>query len=64
MSPGRGQQPDEGSEGMRYAEKDVDLPLFDLEVILVATDDFAEHKKVGAGGFGPVYMVKTTEATE
>ncbi|RCV27663.1 hypothetical protein SETIT_5G342400v2 [Setaria italica] len=56
LSPGPGQQPDEGSEGMRYAEKDVDLPLFDLEVILVATDDFAEHKKVGAGGFGPVYM--------
>ncbi|CAL4947093.1 unnamed protein product [Urochloa decumbens] len=56
LSPGRGQQQDEASGGMRYAEKDVDLPLFDLEVILVATDNFAEHKKIGAGGFGPVYM--------
>ncbi|CAO2194912.1 unnamed protein product [Urochloa humidicola] len=56
LSPGRGQQLDGSSKGMRYAEKDVDLPLFDLEVILVATDNFAEHKKIGAGGFGPVYM--------
>jgi hypothetical protein len=58
LSPARGQQqPDEVSGETRYAEKDVDLPLFDLEVILVATDNFAEHKKIGAGGFGPVYMV-------
>jgi hypothetical protein len=65
LSPGRVQQkPDEGSDGMRYAEKDVDLPLFDLEVILVATDNFAEHKKIGAGGFGPVYMVITNRAAE
>ncbi|CAO1943417.1 unnamed protein product [Urochloa humidicola] len=56
LSPGRGQKLDEASGGMRYAEKDVDLPLIDLEVILVATDNFAEHKKIGAGGFGPVYM--------
>ncbi|PUZ54453.1 hypothetical protein GQ55_5G133100 [Panicum hallii var. hallii] len=57
LSPARGQQqPDEVSGETRYAEKDVDLPLFDLEVILVATDNFAEHKKIGAGGFGPVYM--------
>ncbi|CAO2171691.1 unnamed protein product [Urochloa humidicola] len=56
LSPGRGQKLDEASGGMRYAEKDVDLPLFDLEVILVATDNFADHKKIGAGGFGPVYM--------
>ena len=58
LSPARGpQQPDEASGEMGYAGKDVDLPLFDLEVILVATDNFAEHKKIGAGGFGLVYMV-------
>ncbi|KAJ1285734.1 hypothetical protein BS78_03G299500 [Paspalum vaginatum] len=57
LSPVRGQQPDEVSGELRYAgEKDVDLPLFDLDVILAATDSFAEHKKIGAGGFGPVYM--------
>jgi hypothetical protein len=41
-----------------YTGKDVDLPLFDLEVILDATDNFAEHNKIGAGGFGPVYVVR------
>jgi hypothetical protein len=45
------------SEETRYSDKDVDLPLFELEVILAATDNFAEHKRIGAGGFGPVYMV-------
>jgi hypothetical protein len=41
-----------------YTGKDVELPLFDLEVILDATDNFAEPKKIGAGGFGPVYVVR------
>ena len=64
LSPARGpQQPDEASGEMGYAGKDVDLPLFDLEVILVATDNFAEHKKIGAGGFGPVYMVKANKSS-
>lgn len=40
------------------AEKDVDLPLIDLQDILVATDNFAEQNKLGEGGFGPVYLVK------
>ncbi|KAF8663924.1 hypothetical protein HU200_055265 [Digitaria exilis] len=44
------------SEEMGYNDKDVDLPTFSLEVILVATNNFAEHKKIGAGGFGSVYM--------
>ena len=64
LSPARGpQQPDEASGEMGYAGKDVDLPLFDLEVILVATDNFAEHKKIGAGGFGHVYMVKANKSS-
>jgi len=47
----------DASEETRYAtDKDVDLPLFELEVILAATDNFAGHKRIGAGGFGPVYM--------
>jgi hypothetical protein len=50
----------DASEETRYAtDKDVDLPLFELEVILAATDNFAGRKRIGAGGFGPVYMVKT-----
>ncbi|KXG19952.1 putative receptor-like protein kinase At4g00960 [Sorghum bicolor] len=32
-----------------------DLPLIDLTSILAATENFAEAKKLGEGGFGPVY---------
>ncbi|KAJ1285735.1 hypothetical protein BS78_03G299600 [Paspalum vaginatum] len=43
-------------EDWKSAQKDVDLPLVDLAVILAATDSFALNKKIGEGGFGPVYM--------
>ncbi|XP_074272128.1 G-type lectin S-receptor-like serine/threonine-protein kinase At1g11300 isoform X2 [Silene latifolia] len=32
-----------------------DLPLFNLEKLLTATNDFSEGNKLGQGGFGPVY---------
>jgi hypothetical protein len=45
-------------EEWQSAEEDVDdLPLIDFEVILVGTDSFAAHAKIGEGGFGPVYRV-------
>jgi hypothetical protein len=50
-------------EDWKRAKKDVDLPLFDLEVILAATDNFALHNKIGEGGFGPVYMVRIEQLT-
>jgi hypothetical protein len=31
--------------------------LFDLAVITNATDNFSNNKKLGEGGFGPVYKV-------
>ena len=49
---------DASEETRYYSDKDVDLPLFELEVTLAATDNFADHKRIGAGGFGPVYMVQ------
>ncbi|XP_062208619.1 receptor-like serine/threonine-protein kinase SD1-8 [Phragmites australis] len=65
LSPvSRDQQLDEVSGEMRHAEKDVDLPLFDLDVILVATDNFSDHNKIGAGGFGPVYMGKLDDGQQ
>nr|GEV19574.1 G-type lectin S-receptor-like serine/threonine-protein kinase At4g03230 [Tanacetum cinerariifolium] len=33
----------------------IDVPYFELESIMVATDDFAEKNRLGQGGFGPVY---------
>ncbi|KAF8043099.1 LOW QUALITY PROTEIN: hypothetical protein BT93_A1446 [Corymbia citriodora subsp. variegata] len=36
-------------------KKGIDVPFFDLEVILQATNDFSDENKLGRGGFGPVY---------
>jgi flagellar basal body-associated protein FliL len=55
--------PSTSSRGQRQAEdqidseEDVDLPLFNLDVILAATDNFSVNCKIGQGGFGSVYMV-------
>lgn len=34
-----------------------DLPLMKFESLVLATDNFSESKKLGQGGFGPVYKV-------
>ena len=34
-----------------------DLPFFDISTILAATDNFSPTKRLGQGGFGPVYKV-------
>ncbi|KAH9616779.1 hypothetical protein KSS87_013049 [Heliosperma pusillum] len=34
---------------------DVELPIFDLDSMVVATDNFSEANKLGQGGFGCVY---------
>lgn len=41
------------------AEKtdDLELPLFDFETIVRATDNFPDYNKLGQGGFGIVYKV-------
>ncbi|XP_031280581.1 G-type lectin S-receptor-like serine/threonine-protein kinase At4g03230 [Pistacia vera] len=39
-------------------KKGIDLPFFDFESILAATDNFSEANKLGKGGFGPVYKGK------
>ncbi|CAL5406396.1 unnamed protein product [Camellia sinensis] len=35
--------------------KGIDVPFFDLESILVATNTFSDENKLGQGGFGSVY---------
>ena len=34
-----------------------DLPVFDISTILAATNNFSPDKRLGQGGFGPVYKV-------
>lgn len=38
-------------------QEDLELPLFDLSRIAVATDNFSINNKLGEGGYGPVYKV-------
>ncbi|VAH83360.1 unnamed protein product [Triticum turgidum subsp. durum] len=52
LSPAR----EDDENKMSCGEDDLDLPLFDLAVILAATDNFAAESKLGEGGFGPVYL--------
>ncbi|WVZ68566.1 hypothetical protein U9M48_017494 [Paspalum notatum var. saurae] len=59
----RKQQPT-SDEDWKCAKNDVDLPLVDLAVIMAATDSFAANKKIGEGGFGPVYMGKLEDGQE
>ncbi|PQQ01515.1 G-type lectin S-receptor-like serine/threonine-protein kinase [Prunus yedoensis var. nudiflora] len=39
-------------------EESIDVPLFDLQIILDATDNFSDANKLGQGGYGPVYKGK------
>ncbi|XVF01861.1 hypothetical protein REPUB_Repub04eG0125800 [Reevesia pubescens] len=45
-------------------KEDIDVPYFNLESILLATDNFAEANKLGQGGFGPVYKGKLPRGQE
>lgn len=38
-------------------EEDLELPVFDLTLIINATHNFSNDNKLGEGGFGPVYWV-------
>ncbi|GMN50959.1 hypothetical protein TIFTF001_020112 [Ficus carica] len=41
-----------------------ELPIFDFNSILVATDNFSVQNKLGQGGFGSVYKGKLKDGTE
>ena len=48
-----------GDEPASNQVKLEELPLFEFQVLATATDDFSLRSKLGQGGFGPVYKVKT-----
>ncbi|XP_020091490.1 receptor-like serine/threonine-protein kinase SD1-8 isoform X2 [Ananas comosus] len=45
-------------------DSDIELPLFDLGTIAVATEGFSNTNKLGEGGFGPVYRGKLGDGQE
>ncbi|CAI9299354.1 unnamed protein product [Lactuca saligna] len=47
--------PDHSKEDDREG---IDVPYFELESIIAATDDFSDKNMLGQGGFGPVYKGK------
>ncbi|MCE3215359.1 hypothetical protein HAX54_002088 [Datura stramonium] len=38
--------------------EEFEIPLFDLSTITKATNNFSVNRKIGEGGFGPVYKIK------
>lgn len=48
------------NEESQIKDEDIELPLFDVQTILAATDNFSMENKLGEGGFGPVYKVGHT----
>ena len=42
-------------------KEEMDLWIFDFNIISKATDNFSNDNKLGEGGFGPVYKVITLQ---
>ncbi|XP_045786791.1 G-type lectin S-receptor-like serine/threonine-protein kinase At4g03230 isoform X2 [Trifolium pratense] len=46
-------------EGLEENDNEgIEVPYFDFESIVMATDDFSDANKLGRGGYGPVYKGK------
>ncbi|KAI6675918.1 hypothetical protein NL676_036714 [Syzygium grande] len=45
----------ETGENSGCQKEDLELPVFDLGTIAIATNNFSDENKLGEGGFGPVY---------
>ncbi|KAI3740819.1 hypothetical protein L2E82_31293 [Cichorium intybus] len=56
------------SGSFQYVEDNQDegfqLPLYDLDTILLACDNFSERNKIGQGGFGSVYKGELSNGQE
>ena len=54
----------EKTENDQIQNIDLELPLFELATIVSATNNFSINKKLGQGGFGPVYKVNLKLASQ
>uniref|UniRef100_A0A7N2LSH3 non-specific serine/threonine protein kinase n=2 Tax=Quercus lobata TaxID=97700 RepID=A0A7N2LSH3_QUELO len=52
------------SEFKEEDEEGIDVPFFDLESMLIATNNFSNENKLGEGGYGPVYKGKLPNGQE
>lgn len=50
---------DPSDEGKFDGRKGHDVKIYSFDLIMVATNNFSDENKLGAGGFGPVYKVKS-----
>ncbi|XP_004295782.1 PREDICTED: G-type lectin S-receptor-like serine/threonine-protein kinase At4g27290-like [Fragaria vesca subsp. vesca] len=53
-----------GKNGTANQNEDMELPIFSLSTIVTATDNFSFNKKLGEGGFGPVYKGTLADGQE
>ncbi|KAJ0983535.1 hypothetical protein J5N97_011790 [Dioscorea zingiberensis] len=44
--------------------EELELPLYDLDTVMAATNDFSTENKLGEGGFGPVYKGTLAEGQD
>uniref|UniRef100_A0A7N2LUT2 Receptor-like serine/threonine-protein kinase n=1 Tax=Quercus lobata TaxID=97700 RepID=A0A7N2LUT2_QUELO len=52
------------SQKLDEGRRKPDLPIFDISTILAATDNFSPTKRLGQGGFGPVYKGQLANGQE
>ncbi|KAL2327740.1 hypothetical protein Fmac_021167 [Flemingia macrophylla] len=48
----------------KLRKEDINLPTFDLSVLVNATENFSTENKLGEGGFGPVYKCTLRDGKE